>query len=224
MWVSPSDPVKPWARFIWPGGPLKLSCRSPSSLAETSWERDGSRLSPAPRFQFLRDGLLILNASHSDVGQYRCLSTERSHSREFTSTVVEYKVGVGEGSDNGNPFLQAQRDGPSLAGLKVVTALLVVSLVALLAWNFYNGHLPLPWRCGRKTVGQTRPEEGLKAGAASEGASRAAAAEDKPLVLGQDNGPKNNNHTGGEAAEEEQSQAPRVDLPSLQFIDDESEI
>ncbi|CAN9503397.1 unnamed protein product [Ophioblennius macclurei] len=212
-----ADPIEPLSRSIWPGGNLKLDCPSPSKLAETSWERDGRLLEPTIHVQFLQDALLILNASLVDAGRYRCTSVERSKSDEYTSTVAEYQVTVkpvGSGR-GGNPQLpQAQTDGPSVTGLQVVVALLVVTLVALLAWNFYKGHLPLPWNCGKKSGQQPQEahdEEALNSSAAYGAAARPPPAEDKFLVSEADNNPRNNNHTSEEGT-------------SLQFIDSESEI
>lgn len=224
-----ADPVKPLNRYIWPGGNLKLRCLSPSNLAITTWERDGSGLIPASRRQLLQDGLLILNASYSDAGSYRCLSREQSKAGKYTTTVAEYLVSIGQaGSGDGSLIHpEAQVDGPSVTGLQVVVGLLVVSLLALLAWNFYKGHVPLPWNCGRSNRTQSQNQEGSNSIAIYTDASRPAVAEDKPLVSGRDNGTSINNHTGEEAAfsgAEEENDAPKVDLPSLQFIDDESEI
>ncbi|XP_034744516.1 semaphorin-4E [Etheostoma cragini] len=219
-----ADPVKPMNLTMWLGGNLKLHCPSPSTLAKTSWERDGSPLTPSTRLQLLRDGLLILNATDSDGGLYRCLSVERSKAHKYTTTVAEYQVSMASGeSKDGRLILpQAQKDGPSVAGLQAVVGLLVVSLLALLAWNFYKGHLPLPWNCRKKN--REQPQEaheqgGLNTSVTYQDALRPALAEDKPLVSGTNNG-SNNTHTGREAAEEE-NDGPKVVLSSLQFIDDE---
>ncbi|XP_040910673.1 semaphorin-4E [Toxotes jaculatrix] len=223
-----ADPVKPMNQSIWPGGNLKLSCPLPSNLAKTSWQRDSSPLTPSARFQLLQDGLLIFNASDSDSGLYSCLSVESSKTAEYTTTVAEYHVTVA--SAGGQIFPRAQTEGPSVVGLKAVVGLLVVCLLVLLAWNFYKGHLPLPWNCGKTNSKQTqeyREEGALNSGVHYQEAQRPAVAEDKPLVSGRNNGSSNNNHTGGEAAHSdarEENDAPRVSLPSLQYIDDESEI
>lgn len=212
-----ADPIKHFNEFIWPGGNLKLNCPSPSNLAKTSWERDNSLLEPSARFQLLQDGLLILNASVKDAGRYRCVSVERSKTDEYTNTVIEYQVSINSaGSGKGGlPLLpQAQTDGPSVTGLQVVVALLVIALVALLAWNFYKGHLPLPWNCGKKNSEQPQgvhDEEAVNSSASCRAAARHPPAEDKALVSEADGIPRNNNHTGGEGA-------------SLQYIDDESAI
>ncbi|KAK7945754.1 hypothetical protein WMY93_001482 [Mugilogobius chulae] len=63
-----SDPFAPVNQSIWIGGNLKLLCTNPSNRAATIWEQDKQTLSPTRRHHFLKDGLLILNASDSDAG------------------------------------------------------------------------------------------------------------------------------------------------------------
>ncbi|XP_075953888.1 semaphorin-4E-like [Anarhichas minor] len=220
-----ADPVKPMNRSIWPEGNLKLQCPSPSNLAKTSWWRDGSPLTASTRLQLLRDGsALILNATDSDAGRYRCLSVERHKADMYTTTVAEYLVSVTPaGSGNRNGILpQAQMDGPSVAGLQALVGLLVVALLALLAWNFYKGHIPLPWNCAKKNAKrsqETHEQGGLDA---YQDAVRCAPADDKALVSGANNS-SSTNHTGREAAfsAAEGSDSPKV---TLQYIDDESVI
>ncbi|XP_077470550.1 semaphorin-4E [Stigmatopora argus] len=133
-----------------PGGSVKLLCPVLSNLAITDWEQDGHRVAPSLRHQLLKDGLLILNASDSDAGLYRCLSVERSKVDKYTATVAEYQLSVlGE-----TRIPQAQTNGTSVVGLQVAIGFLTVLLVGLLAWNFYKGHLPLPWNCRGKLRGK----------------------------------------------------------------------
>lgn len=225
------DPVKPVNQNIWPGGNLKLRCPSPSNLANIRWQQDDRPLTFSARLLPQPDGLLILNASKSNAGYYRCISVERSKVAEYTTTVAEYQVNVDpDAGKDGNIFgPQAQRGGPSVAGLQAVVGLLVVSLLALLAWNFYKGHLPLPWGCrnkNREQSQQSREQGHLNATVTQQDALRPALAEDKPLVSGAGTGSPNNNHTDGAVGFNavEGENAPKVSLPSLQFIDDESEI
>uniref|UniRef100_A0A4W6ELQ8 Semaphorin 4e n=1 Tax=Lates calcarifer TaxID=8187 RepID=A0A4W6ELQ8_LATCA len=220
-----SDPVKPIDRSIWTGGNMKLSCPAPSNLAKTTWERDNQPLNPSARLQLLQDGLLILNASDSDGGRYRCQSVERSKTEEYTTTVAEYQVSITSDKDRHILFPEAQKDGPSVAGLQAVVALLVVALLILLAWNFYKGHIPLPWNCGKKNSEQSQEsheERGLNSSVTFQEVQRPVPVEDKPLVSGRDSG-SNNNHSG-RAAEISAAGEETVNLPSLQYIDDDSEI
>ncbi|KAL6104410.1 uncharacterized protein ACO6RY_14147 [Pungitius sinensis] len=209
-----ADAVKSMNLSIWPQGNQKLHCSSPSNLAKTSWERDGGPLTPSTRLQVLEDGLLILNATDSDAGWYRCLSVEHSRAAMYTTTVADYRVSVDPAGfkDTRATIVEARVDGPSVGGLQAAVAFLVVSLLALLTWNFYKGHLPLPWTCTKKNVEQY-PESHGQVG---QDAARSAPAEDKPLVAGANNGC--DNHLP------EESNVPNALLPSLQYIDDESEI
>ncbi|XP_051944190.1 semaphorin-4E [Hippocampus zosterae] len=152
----PADPIHVVNQWFMPGGSVKLACPSSSKLATTKWEVNGRLVASSPRHEILQDELLILNVSDSDAGRYRCLSVERSKVDEYTATVAEYQLSL-----KGEPRLpQAQRNGSSTVGLQVVIGLLVVSLVALLAWNFYNGHLPLPWNCNKKQSAKSYESNG----------------------------------------------------------------
>lgn len=197
----------------------------PSNLAETVWKRDGMVLTPTGHFQFLRDGLLILNASDSDTGRYHCLSVERSKAGTYTTHVAEYQVNIGlGGSGDGKAILpQAQTNGPSVVGLQVVIGLLSVSLLSLLTWNFYKGYIPLP--CYNKNREQKENQGGLNSTVAYQETKRSAQAEDKLLESGRDNG-NSKNHSSSEVASgvTEEDDASKAFVSSLQYIDDESEI
>lgn len=182
-------------------------------------------LTPTGRFQFLRDGLLILNASDSDTGQYHCLSVEHSKAGTYTTTVADYQVNIGPGgSGDGKPILpHAQRNGPSVVGLQVVIGLLSVSLLSLLTWNFYKGHIPLP--CYNKNREQKENQGDLNSTVAYQETQRSAQAEDKLLESGRDNG-NSKNHSSRDVASgvAEEDDASKAYVSSLQYIDDESEI
>lgn len=219
-----SESVEPLNQSIWPEGNLKLQCSSPSNLAETVWKRDGQNLKATGNVQFLLDGLLILNASDSDSGHYSCLSVEESKTGRYMSTVVEYKVTIGAtGSGDGRHIgPEAQTNGPSVAGLQVLIVLLSVSLLALLTWNFYKGHIPLP--CFRRKMGQKEKQGGGNRTVAYHEAQSSAQTEGELLEPGKDNG-TDRNHSSGEALLDVPEEDPsKVYLPSLKFIDDESEI
>ncbi|CDQ82431.1 unnamed protein product [Oncorhynchus mykiss] len=207
--LTQTDPVKTVNQTMWLGGNVKLQCPPTSNLAETHWVKDSLPLPSSPRNQILRDSLLILNASASDTGRYRCLSLERSHSGKYTTTVAEYQLRVGLEGLSLRP--EARTEGPSLAVLQVSVAFLAILLAVLLGWNLYKGHLPLPGPCGR-VIGAGRGQ--------NQEVSEPGEAESKALVSGEGNCTSNNNHSTGEEGEGEA----RVTFPSLQFIDDESEI
>lgn len=194
-----ADYFTPVNQSIFFGGNLKLHCSNPSNHATTIWQQDKHPLSPSRRHQFLKDGLLILNATDSDAGLYRCLSIEHSKTEEYTSTVAEYHVSIappGAGKEKDILFPHARRDGPSVAGLQAVVAVVLICLVALLAWNLYKGHLPLPCR-HRKTEVQTQGIHEVVAPDASVSKEHTRA-ENKPLVSGANSSSGNNNHNSGE--------------------------
>lgn len=144
-----SDPVKPVSLSTWPGGKLELSCPSPSHLTTVRWEQNDNVLTFSPRQQVLPDALIIFNATLSDSGHYRCLSVERSKAGEFSTTVADYQVSIdptGTGGED-RSISQPLTDCSSVAGLQAAVALLGISLAALLGWNFYKQHIPLPWKC-----------------------------------------------------------------------------
>lgn len=193
-------PVTPFNQSIWIGGSLKLHCTNPSNRAATIWKQDRQTLSPTLRHQFLKDGLLILNASDSDAGLYCCLSVERSKTDEYTSTVAEYQVtiaspGIGKGDEI--LFPHAQRDGPSVTSLHGVIAFLTIALCVLLAWNIYKGHFPcLP----KFKNGQQSPEVHEEMALDSSINKQQPRAENKPLVSDTNSSSSsNNNHNIGQA-------------------------
>ncbi|KAJ0037201.1 hypothetical protein NL108_018683, partial [Boleophthalmus pectinirostris] len=145
---APSTPVNQSVRV---GGSLKLHCTNPSNHAVTIWEQDRLTLNPTHRHHFLKDGLLILNASDSDAGLYSCLSVERSKMNTYTSTVVEYQVTIAlSGKEDGIGFPHAQRDG-----LHVAIAIFAIAFFGLFSWNIYKGHFT---RSCRDKSGQLSPE------------------------------------------------------------------
>ncbi|KAK0150386.1 Semaphorin-4E [Merluccius polli] len=161
-----SDTVKPVNESIWLRGNLRLPCPPPSNLAVVSWQMDGLPLPPSNHLQVSADGLLIFNASESHAGRYRCLSLERSQAGDYTTVVADYQVRLAPG-EAGRPSPQARQDGLSLAGLQAALGIVVILLAALLCWNFYSGHLPLPCKRGsgeESGYGSAPPHAGLEGG------------------------------------------------------------
>ncbi|KAK2822272.1 hypothetical protein Q5P01_022337 [Channa striata] len=222
-----ADPVKAMNHTVWQGGNLRLSCPLPSNLAKTSWELDNRPLKSSSRLEVQQDGLLILNASVSDAGLYRCLSVERSKSNQYKTTVAVYQVRIAPLDTDPTALPSTLTDGHYIPSLQALVVLLALCFVALLAWNFYKGHLPLPWKCGKKNGDQSQEaheDRGLNSHTVYQDALRPALAEDKPLVLG--TGSSNNNHTGEAASFSAAggNDGPKINLPSPQYVRDESEI
>lgn len=195
-----ADSSTPVNQSIWPGGNLKLLCTNPSNLATTIWEQDKRTLDPSARHQFLRDGLLILNASDSDAGLYSCLSAERSKTDRYISTVAEYQVTIASPNGKGDQLLlpHAQRDGPSVAGLQALVVVLFIVIVALVAWNFFKGYFRLPCIRRSKTGEQSLEVQEVMALDSSINKQHTTRPENKPLVSGA-NCSSNNNHSTGNA-------------------------
>lgn len=124
-----SDSIQTTEQSTWSGGNLKLRCPLTSNLATVSWERDNHPLKLSDRLQQLDDGLLILNASGTDSGQYKCLSVERSKTGQFSTSVARFNVKITARTDSG---MMA-----AIQGLGVVVALLAC-LIGLLFWTIYK--------------------------------------------------------------------------------------
>lgn len=187
-----ADPFTPFNHSIWIGGSLKLPCTNPSNRALTIWEQNRHSLNPTLRHQFLRDGLLIINASDSDAGLYGCLSVERSKTDQYTSTVAEYRVTIAApGIGNEILFPHAQRDNPSVASLHAAIALLTIALCVLLAWNIYKGH----FNCLNRIKSEQQSPEVHEEMALDSSNNKQSRAENKPLVSDTNSrSSSNNNH------------------------------
>uniref|UniRef100_A0A1A8UHI3 Semaphorin-1A n=1 Tax=Nothobranchius furzeri TaxID=105023 RepID=A0A1A8UHI3_NOTFU len=184
-----ADPIKVVSLSVRVGGKLELSCPPPSSLTNVRWERGKSVLTSSPRQQILLDKLLILNATAGDAGHYCCSSVERSKAGEFTTTVTEYQVSIDPTDPNvcdRSVTPKPQTNGPSVAGLHAVIALLVIALAALSAWTFCKRYRPQFSNCTNRSE-QTQEAVG------HQNAARPAMAEAKPLVSEPQNSCRNNN-------------------------------
>ncbi|KAM9789516.1 semaphorin-4E-like [Neosynchiropus ocellatus] len=134
---SPFLKVQTEKKSLAAAGYLKLLCSSESKLATVRWEKDHSPLGSSPHHLELEDGLLILNASKSDAGLYRCLSVERSRVEEYTTVIAQYDVTMEEEAREAlvqlyNYPVLAQQIGLVLVGL---------ASFGILIWNIYKGHL-----------------------------------------------------------------------------------
>lgn len=189
-----SDPIKPLNWSIREGEDLKLSCLPLSSLGKIIWQKNNINLTASAALQ-LQDGLLIQNVSLSDAGRYRCLSVEHSRTKMHSITVIEHLVTIDlsdSGKDDRTVNPKAQTDCGSVTGLQVACALLGLAFIALLAWNFYKGHLCLPWSFF-KSKSEEQPQESQNQEALHSGVSyQAAPREEKPVVISSNS--NNNQH------------------------------
>ena len=168
-----SEPIKPLDLSVWSGEKLMLSCFSPSNLAKTTWEQNGTAVNLTARFQLRWSGLLILNASDTDAGLYCCLSSEHSSAGQYAATVAAYQVSVcSRGSGNwSQTFPKPQISGLFVGRLQAVIGLLVVYFIVLLSWNSTKGHIPRLWYCFMKKYGSAEVGEAADSGLHSNGLS-----------------------------------------------------
>ncbi|KAM9789513.1 LOW QUALITY PROTEIN: semaphorin-4E-like [Neosynchiropus ocellatus] len=130
--LCPKTEVQTEKKSLAAAGNLKLLCSTESKLATVRWEKDHSPLVSSPHHLELEDGLLILNASKSDAGLYRCLSVERSRVEEYTTVIAQYDV-----------TMEEEARGARLAQ-QIGCVLMFWAFLGLLIWNFCKGHLRLP--------------------------------------------------------------------------------
>ncbi|KAJ8274156.1 hypothetical protein COCON_G00087810 [Conger conger] len=201
------------------GSNVNLPCRAQTDLAQVRWQLSGAALPASPRYRTYREGLMVLDAVAGDAGVYTCLSEERVKGSLYTRAEVEYRVSEGAVT----PRIGAQTQGGSGAFLQVAVALLSLLLVALLAWNVYKGHIPLPFLgpCGE---GPSERRDVPSQDPAPASRPEANCLEDKPLMPAVNYSSNNNNRLSANTANGEAAPTPKVTVDAFQFIDDESEI
>uniref|UniRef100_A0A8C8EKJ9 Uncharacterized protein n=1 Tax=Oncorhynchus tshawytscha TaxID=74940 RepID=A0A8C8EKJ9_ONCTS len=107
--------------FNFPGNNIKLPCQPDSNLAQVQWLFSGQLLLSDTKYYIYNGGILILNASAANTGQYTCESVEQVNSRPYTKTMA------------------SQCEDGRVVGLQVVVALLSLMVVGLVAWSLYKG-------------------------------------------------------------------------------------
>lgn len=212
-----------------PGSNINLPCRPRTNLAQVRWNHSGQPLPASPRYYTYGEGLMILNATPSDSGAYTCLSEERVKGRLYVRPEVEYRVvpGAGEGT---LPRVLTQIGGGSHAALQVSVAVLSLLLAALLAWNVYRGHIPVPCWGGRGAEHRRAPGPGpaqrgppqLDPGAPNQAGGNCL--EDKPLMPTVNYSSNNNRPVANASSNGEGTLSPRLTIDTFKYIDDESEI
>ncbi|NXT39865.1 SEM4D protein, partial [Pelecanoides urinatrix] len=171
------------------GNNVHLKCVPLSNLASTVWKFNGRRLQAKDSKYLLYDGgIAIFNVTVDAAGFYDCLSVEKSKGKEFLITVARYALYAQEKTEEANVFATANEHTkagaedfqssvpPSLLNeeakeksldsrreklvLKFLGAGFALLFFFLLVWNFYKGHLSLPWK-SRETSSKTTGTAGL---------------------------------------------------------------
>ncbi|CDQ73459.1 unnamed protein product [Oncorhynchus mykiss] len=124
-----SETMKPENYTLVPGNNIKLPCQPDSNLAQVQWLFSGQLLLSDTKYYIYNGGILILNASAANTGQYTCESVEQVNSRSYTRTMAVYQL---------LPHTNLEENG-RVVGLQVVVALLSLMLVGLVAWSLYKG-------------------------------------------------------------------------------------
>ncbi|XP_021234255.1 homer protein homolog 3 isoform X2 [Numida meleagris] len=157
------------------GNNVHLKCVPLSNLARVVWKFNGSRLQDKDSKYLLYDGgIAIFNVTMAESGFYDCLSAEKSKAKEFFITVARYalyahpsteKANVIATTDNINEaeavgfqssvptYLLKDAIKQKSVGsqeenfiVKFLGAGFALLFFFLFTWNFYKGHISLPWK------------------------------------------------------------------------------
>ncbi|NXG39239.1 SEM4E protein, partial [Dromaius novaehollandiae] len=180
------------------GNNVHLRCVPLSNLASVVWKFNGSRLQAEDTKYLLYDGgIVIFNVTMDEAGFYDCLSIEKTKGKEFLITVASYALYAQQKTDNANvnattnalnetaavsfkssvptSLLKEAAKQKSMDSqkeklvLKLLGAGFALLFSLLLVWNFYKGHLSLPWK-SRETSSRTANADCLgNPGLATEG-------------------------------------------------------
>uniref|UniRef100_A0A8C8JCK2 Uncharacterized protein n=1 Tax=Oncorhynchus tshawytscha TaxID=74940 RepID=A0A8C8JCK2_ONCTS len=112
-----------------PGNNIKLPCHPASNLAQVHWLFLGQQLHADAKYYIYNGGILILNASASDAGQYTCESVEQVKSRPHTRTMAVYQL---------RPHTNAEGEEEEETTTESPHTLLSLMLLGLVAWNLYK--------------------------------------------------------------------------------------
>ncbi|XP_077398749.1 semaphorin-4D isoform X2 [Vanacampus margaritifer] len=102
--ICPKAPVVPLKEYervsVKPGSSAELPCLVHSNAAHVTWRFNGSLLTEASRFHFVREnGLLIYSVAAEDQGRYECWSLEfvAAVGKNFTRLLAGYILTFGDG-------------------------------------------------------------------------------------------------------------------------------
>ncbi|POI34070.1 hypothetical protein CIB84_002178, partial [Bambusicola thoracicus] len=155
------------------GNNVHLKCVPLSNLARVVWKFNGSRIQDKDSKYLLYDGgIAIFNVTVAETGFYDCLSVETSKAKEFFFTVARYALyayqstekanvnavsgdsneAVGFQSSLSTDLLKDATKQKSVGSqkenllLKLLSAGFALLFFFLFIWNFYKGHISLPWK------------------------------------------------------------------------------
>ncbi|KAJ8374445.1 hypothetical protein SKAU_G00050250 [Synaphobranchus kaupii] len=90
--------VEPQSYTLIPGNNILLQCRADSNLAQVLWFFNGQTLNRSDtKYLFYSEGLMILEASEADSGQYSCKTEEWVKGTKHPRTVAVYQLQPGDG-------------------------------------------------------------------------------------------------------------------------------
>ncbi|KAM9111984.1 semaphorin-4E-like isoform 4-T4 [Pangshura tecta] len=163
------------------GNSVHLKCTTMSNLARMVWKFNGSSLQTEESKYLLYDGgIVIFNVTVADAGFYDCHSVERANGKEFPVTVASYvlytqqdsifiitknyttnqpnadttwkvKSLVSSSLLNDPAKQKSLEDQKEKLILKFLGAGFALLFSSLLVWNFYKGHLSVPWKSREKS-------------------------------------------------------------------------
>nr|XP_032638674.1 semaphorin-4E-like isoform X2 [Chelonoidis abingdonii] len=163
------------------GNSVHLKCAPMSNLARMVWKFNGSSLQAEESKYLLYDGgIVIFNVTVADAGFYDCHSVERANGKEFAVTVASYVLYTQQDSifiitknyttnqPNADTTLKVKslvsssllndpakqrslEDQKEKLILKFLGAGFALLFSSLLVWNFYKGHLSVPWKSREKS-------------------------------------------------------------------------
>ncbi|XP_050790005.1 semaphorin-4E-like isoform X2 [Gopherus flavomarginatus] len=163
------------------GNSVHLKCAPMSNLARMVWKFNGSSLQAEESKYLLYDGgIVIFNVTVADAGFYDCHSVERANGKEFPVTVASYILYTQQDSifiitknyttnqPNADTTLKVKslvsssllndpakqrslEDQKEKLILKFLGAGFALLFSSLLVWNFYKGHLSVPWKSREKS-------------------------------------------------------------------------
>lgn len=138
-------------KTFYPGNVVRLQCQPGSNLAQVQWSVNNHIIAKSNKYQIYNNNLFILKAADSDAGLYTCTSIESSNVIQR----VTYNLRLENITDQYSDLPQVQEQQNTLLALKALVIILTLILAALVVWNFYKGHFPVP-RCFGKA--EERPQ------------------------------------------------------------------